>query len=331
MSDLQLASFSFRWDLGLDCEDEDRSVSDYGTVLHTGETNLSVPLTITTGLSAVEEITEGGLTDSRTASTANRLTLGMQPIGLLPSWESNGFEATKKKKSILNRLWSASNKLVPRLYIPWSVLAPPPAFKPQVECSDKVPSVPHPRPKNKLRKKTRPSIAVTFAVEPVSSFSLAQPLAPSLEALQAGVNSPSVSPVVAFSSARSFFSFEFPPVFSKARSKVLQKFKYRPSDDVGVINRTPNPSASRARESGDLISQDSRPEENHERAVSVGKTVGGFTTPNRPAGDRDQGGSEEETSASRPPRPTAPWEPSLGHGEDLGLSVCGFWRARGRR
>lgn len=323
LSNPHLDSFSFRWDLGLDCEDEDRSVSDYGTVLHAGETDPSVPLTVATGLSAVEEITEGGLTDSRTASTANRLTLSMPPssneVGLLPPGDREGFEATKGRKTVLDRLRSASNRLVPRLSTSWFVLTPPPVVTARVNPSGKVSSAPRPRPKNKLRKKTRPSIAVTLAAEPPSSSSLAQPLARSLEA---GTNSVSVSPVTGFSSARSFFSFELPPVFSKARSKVLQKSKYKPSNDMGVTNRTPAPnphdaisSGSPVRGPGRLTSQDGRPGKNDERAASV---------------DNDAGGSKEGTSASRRLRFTSPWELDLGLGQDLGLRVCSFWRARGR-
>lgn len=338
-SDVHLASFSFRWDLGLDCEDEDRSVSDYGTVLHTGETNLSVPLTIATGLSAVEEITEGGLTDSRTVSTANRLTLTVPPeLGLLPSCNRKEFDVTKAGKSIFNRLRSAGNRVVPRLSTPWSVLAPPIVVKVQVNPSEKASSVPNPRPKNKLRKKTRPSIAITLAVEPVSSFSLAQPLARSLEALQAGTSSASVSPVAGFSSARSFFSFEFPPVFSKARSKVLQNSKYRPSDGARVINRTaiPNqcnahPSSSLAAESRGLTSQRGHSAKNDQRAVSVDNGVGGFPTPIRSTSSRDNGGPKEGTFTNKRLRLTSPWELGLGLGKDLGSRVCNLWRARGRR
>ena len=341
LNDLHLPSFSFRWDLGLDCEEDDRSVSDYGTVLHTGETDLSVPLTIGTGLSAVEEITEGGLTDSRSASTANRLAPCMpnNDLGLLPSCNRKEVEVTKDNKSILNRLRSASNRLVPRLPTPWSVLAPsPPTAKTRANSSGKFSSIPHPQPKNKLRKKTRPSIAITLAVEPVSSFSLAQPLARPLAVFQPGAHSASVSPVVGFSSARSFFSFELPPVFSKARSKVLQKSRYRPSEGVGVINgiSTPNRHGTNlsdpwARDSGGLNSQDGYPGRNDETAMSVEDGVGGFPAPIRSAGNRDQGGFKEGTSASVRPRLTSPWELGLGLGKDLSLRVCNFWSSRGQR
>lgn len=282
---------------------------------------MSVPPTTPTGLSAVEEITEGGLTDSRTASTANRRTLSTIPpnndeLGLYLSCHRKNFDVTRDSKSVLNRLWSASNRFVPRLSIPLSVLASPlPVVEPRVGSSGKVLSAPHPRPKNKLRKKTRPSIAITLAVEPVSSFSLAQPPARSLEALQSGANLASVSPVAGFSSARSFFSFELPPVFSKARSKVLQRSKYRPSDGVGVTN---GPSTSNRRDADSPRSRTRRHGEgkNGERVASLDDGVGAFPTSIRSAGDCDQGDSKEGTSPHRWSRLKSPWK--------LGLRLCGL-------
>ncbi|KAF9654268.1 hypothetical protein BDM02DRAFT_74591 [Thelephora ganbajun] len=353
LNDLDLDTFSFRWDLGLDCEDEDESVSDYGTVLHTGETNLSAPLTTATGLSAVEEITESGLTDSRTSSTANQPSLRVPPgnnePGLLPSHDRKDLEATKDSKSLLNRLRETmvSDRLVPCLSIPWSVLVPtPPVVKAQVNSSGKPSAIPYPRPKNKLRKKTRPSIAITLAVEPPSSFSLAQQqgnlsqaLHQSLEALQTSDNSVPVSPVVGFPSATSFLSFQLPPVFSKARSRVLQKSKYRPSNDTGTVNRAStvdrsdvDSSGSRTHESGGCASRDIQPGKNNERIAPVDDNgVGGFPTPIRSASCRGQsGGSREETSArERSSRISTSWELGLGLGQDLGLRVCSLWRVRG--
>lgn len=332
LNNLHLRSFSFRWDLGLDCDDDDRSVSDYGTVLHTGETDISVPLTIAAGLSAVEEITEGGLTDSRAASTANRITLSMpqsnNELGSLPPRHRKELNAKKDSKSILKRLRSASNRLVHNLSIPWSILAPSPphpVVKTHVNSPSKVSSTPHPRPKNKLRKKTRPSISITLAVEPVSSFSLAQPLSGSLEVLQTtGASPTSGSPVPAFSSARSFFSLELPPVFSKARFRALQKSKYGRSDDTAVTNgHDAAPSGSRVYGSGALNSQDGHPGKNDERAVSVNNGVGGFPTPINSAGVPGQGDSKEGNPTARRSRLTSPWE--------LGLGVCNLWPARGRR
>ena len=340
LNNLDLGSFSFRWHLGLDCEDEDESVSDYGTVLHTGEANLSAPLTAATGLSAVEEITEGALTDSRTASTTHWLSPNMTPsdneFGLLPPQDRKDFEVTKASKNILGRLWSISDRLVPRLSI---LVHTPPAAKVQVDSSQKPPAALHPRPKNKLRKKTRPSIAITLAVEPASSFSLAQPLPRSLEALQAGASPVSISPVAAFSSARSFLSFQLPPVFSRARSKVLQKSTYGPSNNTGVISRTstmdrPDVGSSgiQTPKSRGRVSRNIRSAKNSERSEPIDDDgIGGFPTPVRPASHRDRrGGSREETPARvRPGRISTSWELGLGLGQDLRLRVCSLWRVRG--
>ena len=347
MNNLDLDSFSFRWELGLDREDECESVSDYGTVLYTGETDLSAPLTTTTGLSAVEEITEGGLTDSRTASTANRLSLSIplsdNELGLLPHHDRKDPEVNKESKNILGRLRGAmiSERLVSRLSIPWSVLAPTP---PTINSSEKPPVTLHPRPKNKLRKKTRPSIAITLAVEPPSSFSLAQPrdglsqpLPRSLEVLQTSTNSVSVSPVAGFTSAKSVLSFQLPPVFSRARSKVFQKSTYRPSNDTGVINRAST--ADRpdvdspgfwTRKSGGRVSRDSHSGENNERTASVDADgIGGFPTPIRSASHHDRRGSRERSPAhGRPSRIPASWELGLGLGQGLGLKVRSLWRVR---
>ena len=175
LDNLDLDSFSFRWDLGLDCEGEDESVSDYGTVLRTGETSLSGPLTSTTGLSAVEEITEGGLTDSRTTSTGNRFSLSMPPsdneLGSFASHDHKRLEVTKRSGNILGRLREAmvTDRLASRLSIPWSLIVPaPPVVKARASSSEKPSADLHARPRNKLRKKTRPSIAITLAVEPAS-------------------------------------------------------------------------------------------------------------------------------------------------------------------
>jgi len=207
-------SFSFRRDLGLEREDEEESVSDYGTVLHTGEASRSAPLTSATGLRAVEEITEGGLTDSRTTSTVDRLSLGVPPghggLGSLPSHDRKGLEVTKPSENIPGRLRAAmvSDRLVSRLSIPWPLLVPaPPVAKVQAGSSENPLATLHPRPRNKLRKKTWPSIAITLAVGPASSFPPAQPLARALETLQCATSSDSVSPVAELPSARSFLSF----------------------------------------------------------------------------------------------------------------------------
>lgn len=336
-----LTSFSFRWDSGLDCEDEDGSISDYGTVLHTGETNLSAPLTTTTGLSAVEEITESGLTDSGTPSTMNQLSLAIPPgdneLGLLPSHGRGGSEVKKGSKSILGRLRSASNRIGPRLSIPWIVFTPTvPVVKVHANAPEKPSAVPHSRPKNKLRKKTRPSIAIALAVEPLSSFSLAQPLTQPLGVLQAGTSSVSVSPVAGFPSARSFFSFELPPVFSKARSKALRKSNYRPPEKVDVIKKTSTlglpdvgPSGPPVREFGGRISVDNHSGKDNERTMLADNGVGGFPAPLRPASDYGQRDSEEETPAHRRSRLTSPWELGLEFGQDLGLRVRSLLRARG--
>ena len=349
LDNLDLGSFSFRWGSGLDCEDEDESVSDYGTVLHTGEAALSAPLTTTTGLSAVEEITEGGLTDSRT-STVNWLSLSIPPsdneLGLLPSHGRKGIEMTKDRKSILGRLRGAivSDRLVSRLTIPWSALVPAhPVAKVQAKSPEKPSATPHPRPRNKLRKKTRPSIAITLAVEPASSFSLAQPqdtlpqpLPRSLETLQASANAASVSPVAGFPPARSFLSFQLPPVFSKARSKVLQKSTCRPPNDMGVMNRTSTDADSsgvRTGRSGGRVWWDSQQlAGNGEREAPVdGNGIGGFPTPINSAGYHGRRGrSTEGTPVHGPPsRVSTRWELGLGLGQDLGLRVRRLCDVRG--
>ena len=343
LKNIDLGSFSFRWHLGLDCEDEDESVSDYGTVLHTGETNLSAPLTTATGLSAVEEITEGVLTDSRTASTTRWLSSSMLPtdngLGLLLSQDHKDFEVAKDSKNILDRLRSASDRLVTRLFIPWSVPVPTsPVAKVWVDSSGKPPAAPHPRPKNKLRKKTRPSIALTLAAEPASSFSLARPLPPSLEALQPNTNPVFVSPFSGFPSGKSFLSFQLPPVFSRARSKLLQKSTYRPSNDVDVINRTSttdqpdvDSSGIRTRKSAGRVSRDTQSAKNNKRIGTIDDNgTGGFPTPIETAGHhRQRGGSWEGTRMRRrPSRISTSWELGLGLGQDLRLSVCGLWSMR---
>jgi len=322
-------------------------------VLHTGETGLSAPLTTSTGLSAVEEITEGGLTDSRTASTANRLSLSMPPsdneLGLLSYLDRKDPEVNKESKNIFGRLRGAmiSERLASRLSIPWSVLAPTsPAVKVPICSSEKPSPIPHTRPKNKLRKKTRPSIAITLAVEPPSSFSLAQlqngqsqPLPRSLEALQTSTNPVSVSPVAGFPSAMSFLSFQLPPVFSRARSKMFQKSPHRPPNDMDVINRAStvdrpdvDPSGFWTRKSGGRVSRDSHSGENSETTVPVGDNgIGGFPTPIRSAGHHDRRGSRERSPVrGMPGRIPASWELGLGLGQSLGLKVCSLWRARGR-
>lgn len=353
LDNLDLGSFSFRWDLGLDCEDENESVSDYGTVLHTGEAALSDPPTTDTGLSAVEEITESGLTDSRT-STANRPSLSVPPsdneLGLLPSRDRKNLEATKHSKGILERLRGAivGDRLLSHLSIRWPVLAPaPPVVETQASSREKTSVVPHLRPRNKLRKKTRPSIAITLEVEPASSFSLAQPqdrpsqpLPQPLEALQTSSNSVSAPPVVGFPSARSILSFQLPPVFSRARSKVLQKSTYRLPNDMGVINRTSitnqpdvDSSGFRTGKSGGRVWWDSQqPMQNSGRTgLADGNGIGGFPTPIRSANHRGRAGrSREGTPAhKRPSRMSTSWELGLGLGQDLGLRICRLCNVRG--
>ena len=348
LDNLDLESFSFRWDLGLDCEDEDESISDYGTVLHTGETSLSGPLTNTTGLSAVEEITEGGLTDSRTTSTGNRLSLIMPPsdneLGSFPSHDRKDLDVTKPGRNLLGRFREAmvGDRLVSRIPIPWSLLVPaPPVVRARANSSEKPLATLHPRPRNKLRKKTRPSIAITLAVEPASSFSLAQqqdepsqPLPRSMEILQNATSSVSVSPVTGLPSARSFLSFQLPPVFSRARSRVYQKSAHRPANDMGVINATANQpdlnfSRFRIGKSGGRVSRDSsqQPVEYNDRTSSVGDNgIGDFPTPIRSAGSRDRGGRSGE---GRPSRMSTSWEFGLGLGQDLGLKVSRLCHVRG--
>jgi len=261
-------------------------------------------------------------------------------FGVLPSQGHKDFEAAKISKNILDRLRSASDRLVPRLYIPWPVLVPTsPVAKVQPDSSGKPPAAPHSRPKNKLRKKTRPSIALTLAVEPASSFSLAQPLPRSLEAPQTSTSPVFVPSVAGFSSARSFLSFQFPPVFSRARSKVLQKSTYGPSNDMGVTSRTsatdrPNVDSSGiwTRKSGGHASRDTQPVKNTKRTgLADGNGIGGFPTPIGSAGHRRRtGGSREETLARRrPSRTSTSWELGLGLGQDLRPRVCGLWRMRG--
>jgi len=340
LRNLDLHSFSFRWHSGLDCEDEEESVSDYGIVLHTGEASLSAPLTAATGLSAVEEITEGVLTDSRTASTTRRLSPTMRPRdngpGLFLSQDRKDSEVAKVSKSILDHLRSASDRLVPRLSIPRPVPVP---TSPVTDSSGKPPAAPRPRPKNKLRKKTRPSIALTLAVEPTSSLSLAQPLPRSLETMQTSTNPVSVSPVAGFPSARSFLSFQFPPVFSRARSKVLQKSTYRPSNDTGAINRsltTSRPGVDSSgiwtRKSRGRVSRDTPPADNGKRTGPIGDDgIGGFPTPVESAGHHGRrGDSREGTPArGRPSRISTSWELGLGLGQNLRLRFCSFWHVRG--
>ena len=353
LNNLDLDSFSFRWDLGLDCEDGDESVSDYGTVLQTGGTDLSAPLTTATGLSAVEEITEGALTDSRTTSTGYRPSLSTPPsdneLGLLPYHDHMDFEATKANKNILDRLRGAmvGNKLVSRLSIPWASLSPTPlAVKDQLDSVEKPSAILYPRPRNKLRKKTRPSIAITLSVEPASSFSLAQPqdtpqLFPrSLEILQTGANPVTVSPVAGFSSTMSFLSFQLPPVFSRARSKVFQKSTRRPPNDMGVMHETSNAdlpdvgfSGFRTGKSGDRVSRGSQQRvENSEGTVSVDDNgIGGFPTPIRSISSHDQSGCSGEglPADGRPGRMSTSWELGLGLGQDLGLRFYRFCHLRG--
>ena len=342
LNHLDLESFSFRWDNGL--EDEDESVSDYGTVLHTGETNLSAPLTTTTGLSAVEEITEGVLTDSRATSSARRLSPNIPPsnneLASFPSHNYKHLEVAKDNRNLLRRLLSASGGLVPRLFTSWSVPVPTPlVVNVQTDYSGKPPKTPHRRPRNKLRKKTRPSIAITLVVEPTSSFSLARPLPRTLEALRTGANPASVSPVAAFSSAKSFLSFQLPPVFSRARSKVLQKSTRRPSNDVAVVNRistADRPQVDtfgiRTRKSGARVSWDNQPAVDSERIRSIHENgIGNFPTPIGSAGHRGRiGGTGEGTSPRGPSsRTSTSWELGLGLGQDIRLRACGFWRGRG--
>lgn len=341
LNNLDLDSFSFRWDIGLDCEDEDGSVSDYGTVLYTRGTNLSAPLTTATGLSAVEEITEGGLTGSRTASTAPRLSLSMTPgdneLGLLPSYNRMDHNVIRDSKNLLGRLRLASDRL---LSIPWHIHAPtPPAVTIQVGSSEKPSMSLRPRLQNKLRKKTRPSIAITLAVEPASSFSLAQPPPRSLGVSRASGNPVSVSLVAGFPSAKSFLSFQLPPVFSRARFKALQKSSRRPSNGMGVTNRTsttnrpdPNSSDIRTRKSVGSAPQDVQPTTNCERTGQIDDDgIGGFPTPIRSASHHDQGGGPRERTPTRgrPSRISTSWELGLGHGQDLRMRVCSLWRVRG--
>ena len=322
-------------------------------MLHTGETVLSAPLTAATGLSAVEEITEGGLTDSRT-STANWLSISAPPsdneLGLLPPRDRKDLEAIKDSKGIFGRLRGVmvSDRLVSRLSVPWSALVPtPPAVKVQVKPSEKPSAAQYPRPRNKLRKKTRPSIAITLAVEPASSFSLAQPqdttpqpLPRSLDTLQTNANSISVPSAIGFPSAKSFLSFQLPPVFSRARSKLLQKSTYRPSNDVGAANRpktTNRPDADssglRSGRSGGRVWWDNQQSvDNSERTVPVdGNGVGGFPTPTRSAGYHGRRGRSGEgpPAHGQPSRASTRWELGLGLGQDLGRRVCRFCRVRG--
>jgi len=345
LNNLDIDSFSFRWDFGLDCEDEDGSVSDYGTVLHTGETNLSAPLTTTTGLSVVEEITEGVLTDSRSTYTSHRLSPSLPPgdneLGLLSPHDHKVLAVTRDCNSILGRLRSVGERAIPRFSIPWPVLAPtPPTVNVQVDSSEKPSAALHPRPKNKLRKKARPSIAITLAVEPASSFSLAQPFPRSLAALQASTNPVSAQPVAGFPSAKSFLSFQLPPVFSKARSKLLQKSTYRPSNDIVVVDSTSttnhfsvDPSSGiRTRLSGGRVSRDTRQAHISERTGPTGDDgIGGFPTPAKPVvhHGRRAGSKEGPIAHRRSSQISTSWELGLGLGQDLRLRVCDLWRGRG--
>lgn len=309
-------------------------------MLRTGEANLSAPLTTTSGLSAVEEITEGVLTDSR-ATSARRLSPSMLPsdneLGLLPSQDRKDLEVAKDYKNLLHRLLSASNGLMPRLFTPWSV--PTSVVKVQTDSSGKPPKTPRPRPRNKLRKKTRPSIAITLVVEPATSFSLARPLPRSLEALRTGANPAPVLPVAAFSSAKSFLSFQLPPVFSRARSEVLQKSARGPSNNLGVIHRVSTADRRhmdtfgiRTRKSGARVSWDTQPAMDSERIGSISENgIGNFSAPIGSAGHRGRiSGTGEGTSArGRPNQSPTSWELGLGLGQDMRLSVCGFRRGRG--
>ena len=309
-------------------------------MLHTGEANLSAPLTTTSGLSAVEEITEGVLTDSR-ATSAHQLSPNASPsdndLGLLPSRDRKDPEVTKDYRNLLHRLLSASNGIMPRLFTPWSV--PASVARVQTDYSGKTRKNPRPRPRNKLRKKTRPSIAITLVVEPTTSFSLARPLPRSLEALRTGANPAPISPVTAFSSAKSFLSFQLPPVFSRARSKVLQKSARRSSNDVGVVNGISTADSPRVdtfgirtRKSGARVSWDTQLAMDSERRGSIGENgVGNFPAPIGTAGHRGRmGGTGEGTSArGRPSQTSASWELGLGLGQDMRLTVCGFWRRHG--
>jgi len=318
-------------------------------VLHTGETSPSAPLTSATGLSAVEEITEGGLTDPRTTSTADRLSLSTPPshngLGSLPSHDRKDPEVTKPSKNIFGRLRDAmvSDRLVSRLSIPWPLLVPaPPVVQAQAGSSEKPSATLHQRPRNKLRKKTPPSIAIALAVGPASSFSLAQPqdgppqpLARALETLQSATGSVSVSQVAELPSARSFLSFQLPPVFSRARSKVLQGSVYRPSNDMDVVNATtnrPNADFSGFR-TGKSGGRESQLAGNGDRTSSIGGDgIGGFPTPVRPTGSRGQRtDSGEGTRAyGRPSWMSTSWEVGLGLGQGLDLRVCRLWHTRGR-
>ena len=244
----------------------------------------------------------------------------------------------ERKNFILDHFQSASDRLVPRLSTP--VPAPTsPVAGVQANSSRKPSAAPRPRPRNKLRKKTRPSIALTLAIEPTSSLSLAQPLPRSLEILQTSTSPVSVSPVAGFPSARSFLSFQFPPVFSRARSKVLQKSTYRPHNDVGIINRSSttgrpgvDSSGIRARKSRGRVSRDTPPANNGKRTVLIGENgIGGFPTPAESTGHhRRRGGSREGTPGrGRPNRISTPWELGLGLGKNLRLRVCSFWHVRG--
>ena len=310
-------------------------------MLRTGETSLSDPLTSISGLSAVEEITEGGLTDSRTTSTGNRLSFSMPPsnneLGSLPSHDRKDLEVTKRSRNILGRLREAmvGDRLVSRLSVPWSLIVPaPPVVKVRANSSEKPSATLHPRPRNKLRKKTRPSIAIALAIEPASSFSLAQPqdepLPQSTEILQSATGSVSASPVTGLPSARSFLSFQLPPVFSKARSRVFHKSAYRPPNDMGVINPTTNrPNVDfRAGKSGGRVSRDSQqPVENNDRTSSIGDNgIGDFPTPIRSVGSHDRRGRSGE---GRPSLMSTSWEFSLGLGQDLGLRMSRLCHMRG--
>jgi len=245
----------------------------------------------------------------------------------------------ERKNFILDHFQSASDRLVPRLSTP--VPAPTsPVAGVQADSSRKPSAAHRPRPRNKLRKKTRPSIALTLAIEPTSSLSLAQPLPRSLEILQTSTSPVSVSPVAGFPSARSFLSFQFPPVFSRARSKVLQKSTYRPSNDVGITNKsstTGRPGVDSSdiwtRKSRGRVSRDTPVTNNGKRTVLIGEKgpIGGFPTPAESAGHhRRRGGSREGTPGrGRPNRISTPWELGLGLGKNLLLRVCSLWYMRG--
>ena len=267
----------------------------------------------------------------------------------LPSHNRKDLEVTKCSRNILDRLREAivSDRLVSRLSIPWSLIVPaPPVVKVRVKSPEKPSANLHPRPRNKLRKKTRPSIAITLAIEPTSSFSLAQPqdepsqpLPQSMEVLQSATSSVSALPVTGLPSARSFLSFQLPPVFSRARSRVFQKSAYRPPNDMGVIKATTNrPNVDffrfRTAKSGGRVSRDSsqQPVGNNDRTSAIGDNgIGDFPTPIRSASSQSRRGHSGERTPThgRPSRMSTSWEFGLGLGRDLDLRVSRLCHIRG--